>query len=223
MDIVGRIFSLLSDPEVCDQAGIQFVVKKEQAYMTALNKHVEMIMQNQDSSPNSEVPKMSKTFLTTAAYLYSPDPSQTPPFVAVARSLVELFMQIETDLANTPTTQRFVECGVQLYLHTQKEGETLTPLFVFSAAFRSCALLWQYFNEELNTKRDVVCQQLLIRRLYDCKNLCKQVFNRAPECMKETMVLENKGSITFALQLSSKVLQGMPLLIQISQSILVSL
>ena len=208
MDVIGRIFAMLLDPEQYNQGEIEQLLKWEHGILC---EYVEAKIRSQESLP--ENPKMSDTFLTTAMHVYSKRQifedhiGSIPPSIALARASMELFMESSTDLPDTPTTRRFVECGVQLYFHTQKVQEPMILLLVFSASLKTCTLLWnQLLKEEKNAD---LSQPQLLTRLCDCQNLCVMVFNRASECLKETIASDNGGSIIFALKLSIIFLQGM--------------
>ena len=123
-----------------------------------------------------------------------------------------LLLQLTEELADeNPTLRIMLALGIATFVGSQfaLEGKTVLPA-VFAGSFKRCTLLWKLLLKELEASS---CPQRLLLKLFYCQQLCIRTFNSSPLDIKWSMVSENAASITFALDLSIAVLQGIAIII----------
>ena len=127
--------------------------------------------------------------------------SQQPGTDALQR-LLQLAELVDTD----PVARKIVAEGIARFIEGQfvLEGESILSA-VFAGSFKRCALLWKLLLKELDASS---CPQRLLLKLEYCQRICIRAFSSSPLDTKRSMVSENAASITFALDLSIAVLQG---------------
>ena len=117
-----------------------------------------------------------------------------------------LFQLAEKTVDESPFFRKLVATGIAPFINGQfaLEGKTVLSA-VFAGSFKRCALLWKLLLKELKVSN--YPQRLLLKLEY-CQRFCIKAFNISPLDTKWSLVSENAASITFALELSIAVLQG---------------
>ena len=118
-----------------------------------------------------------------------------------------LFALTEENVESNPAIRQLVTTGIAPIVHSQfvLEGKAIASA-VFAGSFKRCALLWNLLLREL--KASSYPQRLLLKLEYCQKYQCIETFISSPLEIKRSLVSENAASITFALDLSIAVLQG---------------
>ena len=118
-----------------------------------------------------------------------------------------LLLQLTEQLADDiPLFRMMLATGIASFVDSQFALKGKTVLSgVFAGSFKRCALLWKLLLKELETSSRP--QRLLLKLEY-CQEFCIRTFNSSPLDTKQLLVSDNAASITFALDLSIAVLQG---------------
>ena len=116
-----------------------------------------------------------------------------------------LFALTDKSVDVDPVTRKVVAAGIASVFHRQfvLEGKAILSA-VFAGSFKRCALIWKLLLKELTSS----CPQRLLLKLEYCQKFCIRTFNSSPVDTRQLLVSENAASITFALDLSIAVLQG---------------
>ena len=117
-----------------------------------------------------------------------------------------LFALTDISVDADPLTRKVVANGIATFLHRQfaLEGKAVLSA-VFAGSFKRCALIWKLLLKELKTSS--YPNRLLLKLEY-CQRFCIRTFNSSPLDTKRLLVSQNAASITFALDLSIAVFQG---------------
>ena len=129
------------------------------------------------------------------------------PGTGIVQQLLQLAELVDTD----PFARKIVAEGIARFIDGKGvlEGKPVLSA-VFAGSFQRCALLWKLLLKELDA---FSCPQRLLLKLEYCQGFCIRVFSSSPLDTKRSLVSENAASITFALDLSIAVLQGIVCLV----------
>ena len=124
------------------------------------------------------------------------------PGAGILQELLQLTEVVDTD----PFARKIVAEGIARFIEGQfvLEGKPVL-LAVFAVSFKRCALLWKLLLKELDA---FSCPQRLLLKLEYCQRFCILAFSSSPLDTKWSLVSENASFITFALDLSIALLQG---------------
>lgn len=125
-----------------------------------------------------------------------------------------LFALTEENVEWNPAIRQLITTGIAPLVRSQfvLEGKAIVSA-VFAGSFKRCALLWNLLFREL--KGSSYPQRLLLKLEYCQKYQCIETFNSSSLEIKRSLVSENAASITFALDLSVALMQGIFLYLRI--------
>ena len=118
-----------------------------------------------------------------------------------------LLLQLtEETVDKSPLIRKMVAIGIAPIVKSQLtwEGKDIASA-EFAGSLKRCVLLWKILLKEIKACN---CPQRLLLKLEYCQRFCIQAFNRSSLDTKRSLVSENAASITFGLDLSIAVLQG---------------
>ena len=118
-----------------------------------------------------------------------------------------LLLQLTELLADDiPLFRMMLTTGIASFVDGQfaLKGKTVLSA-AFAGSFKRCGLLWKLLLKELEASSH---HQRLLLKLEYCQEFCIRTFNSSPLDTKQLLVSDNAASITFALDLSITLLQG---------------
>ena len=124
----------------------------------------------------------------------------------LSAKLPRLLQLAEETVDKSPLIRKMVAIGIASVVDGQfaLEGKAILSA-VFAGSFKRCALLWKLLLKELKA---FSCPQRLLLKLEYCQTFTIRTFSSCPPDTKQSLVSENAASITFGLDLSIAVLQG---------------
>lgn len=140
--------------------------------------------------------------------------SSAPSPASVFHRLAGLFTVTDKAFEVDPSVWKLVAAGLRAFSSSQfcLNGDSI-QVTLFSASFKRCASLWILLFSDCDHAGVEVHGSCSARRfqskLQYCQDLLINTFNISSRTVKLLMVQDNIGSLTFALEFSIAILQGM--------------